>query len=447
MISRSGQVQTSPRGSFSFPYGAAALTRQLNEIESKHDSKAKETLSSEMRTSFRNAFDQLEIPNSLLDSAKAQGGFVLYLSGGGFRGWGYLLMSQSHIQPYPIPIINGYQVPISQFRNIQHLQTVAANSLTSSNDADSSDKIFRVSSRRATQVPAIAFLISNLLEALPCRIPKIQFCQGGVREGYLFSSHLSPEIRGESPLVAATAPYAIHTPSIRHFTHLLQSSLPFSVTSNPTNLITPSLLTSLSSLLFVHTSHSKESASLSALHFPLTGPLSSLHGISHPTRAILSLMLYERWSGGGNSKDPDSLPPPYPAFKQSLEQILLDTTTTTTTTPNSNGDLVWWIRYIGRIAALIGSIYKSGKFLEDRIKLNASWISSGAAVGHEKEKDKVLRLQITVIQGETEASNVGGAVDKQELLELVKDVEKLGKKKKCWVNGVVGYKVAVDVTN
>src|SRR2546423_1528574 len=171
MISEAGKVETSPKGSFSLPYGAAAMTRKLAEVE-QQDQAAKIKLEDEMKANFRQAYKDLEIPQSLLTKADRNGGFTLYLSGGGFRGWGYLLMSQHKVSPYPIPIINGFQVNKSDFQNIAQIETVAAE-----------QEIFRVSKRRATQVPAVAFLVNVLVDALP-DIREIRFCQGGVREGF-----------------------------------------------------------------------------------------------------------------------------------------------------------------------------------------------------------------------------------------------------------------------
>src|ERR1700743_236716 len=118
MIAKDGHVQTSSKGSISFPYGAAAMTRQLADLSiSSPDQKEyhkshspikspREVLAENMKAQFRQAYEDLDLPDSLRHHAK-HGGLTLYLSGGGFRGWGYLLMAQHRVSPYPIPIING----------------------------------------------------------------------------------------------------------------------------------------------------------------------------------------------------------------------------------------------------------------------------------------------------------------------------------------------------
>jgi len=44
-----------------------------------------------MKLNFRDAYYELKIPQELVDAAKNEGSFHLYLSGGGFRAWSYLL--------------------------------------------------------------------------------------------------------------------------------------------------------------------------------------------------------------------------------------------------------------------------------------------------------------------------------------------------------------------
>ena len=109
---------------------------------------------------------------------QAEDGLSLYLSGGGFRGWGFVLMSEHAIKPYPIPIINGFKTERNAFHDTQAVRAAV-------HKEDVPD-IFRVSQRRASQVPAVAFLVDCLSRALPI-ISNVFFCQGGVREGMHFA--------------------------------------------------------------------------------------------------------------------------------------------------------------------------------------------------------------------------------------------------------------------
>jgi retrograde regulation protein 2 len=151
----------------SMPYGAAALTKR---IETAIDDKAIGALRDEMRGRIAEAFISLRIPKELRDDAESEGGFTMYVSGGGFRGFGYLLLDQHPITPYPVPIINGFKAPGGVFSNLAdiHLDPDLSNRL---------DEKFQISGKRARQIPAVAFLINTLIETLP-KIKTVVFCQG-----------------------------------------------------------------------------------------------------------------------------------------------------------------------------------------------------------------------------------------------------------------------------
>lgn len=259
------------------------MSRQLAEIDAQaHSGKAQAELKRQMKQQFQQAYDELELPESLQHQAE-HGGLTLYLSGGGFRGWGYLLMSQHKVSPYPIPIINGFHVQKREFQQTAEISTVAAE-----------ESIFRISKRRAAQVPAVAFLVNVLIEALPM-IQHVRFCQGGVREGFLFDT-LDPATKALDPLQAATAQYG--TASASHIASLLISGLPGENDLGryvpPT--FTPAFVRSVADMMYLHCPVPKESRSLAALQAPLTGVLASAHGISHADRALLALVLARRWN-------------------------------------------------------------------------------------------------------------------------------------------------------
>ena len=153
----------------------------------------------------------------LTEDVKSQGGFPLYLSGGGFRGWGYLLLYQNqvHGRHYSISIINGLRADKESFVDTDNLKEVAR----------STNRIFRISDRRRAQAPAVAFLVNVLVEALPHGIRDAHFCQGGVREGVLFQE-LPPSIRRKDPLEVATS--LVARPSAWLMGELLASITPTS---------------------------------------------------------------------------------------------------------------------------------------------------------------------------------------------------------------------------
>ncbi|KAI9804429.1 MAG: hypothetical protein M1825_001328 [Sarcosagium campestre] len=410
MISQDGQVRTSPKVAVSFPYGAAAMTRRLAEAEKGKDEdeveKAKEVLRQEMRANFQKAYEELEIPEELVEAAKAEGGFPLYLSGGGFRGWGYLLLSQSQIHEhrYPISIINGFYAHREDFENTEKLKKIAKRA----------NKIFRVSDRRRGQVPAVAFLINVLAKALPHGIKEARFCQGGIREGVLFRE-LPASVRMVDPLPVATAPFA--SPSAPAIAKLLLNAIPEPGEERwqrcPASISVP-VIHGFANMLYEHAEIAKESASTAALYSTSTGVLASAHGVSHANRALLAIMLDERFEG--------ELPPRDADFRVHLERLL-------------SPEEVWWCRYIGTTAWLVAETYPSGQFDEakPRLGLSAKWASG---LGKKGKKDGVELLVSIRHQGNDPMT------EKKMLKKDLKTIDKVGKKKN-WIGGKSGWGLGV----
>lgn len=402
MQAKNGTVDVSPRGSFSFPYGAAALTRKLAEI-AKSPQSEQETidLQNTMQVQFQDAYANLDLPADMQAKAKS-GTLILYLSGGGFRGWGYLLMSQHKISPYPIPIINGFQVHKREFHSTETVQHVAAE-----------QEIFRVSARRATQVPAVAFLVNVLMSALP-HIEEIRFCQGGVREGFLFDS-LPREIRAQDPLPSASA--KLGCPSAPAIADLLWAALP-SNTNNLGRFMPPTfqkpVVRALADLLFAHASLSKESTSLAALYAPITGVLAAAHGVSHTDRALLSLTLCQRWEG--------DLAPPHDLLQDRLRATL-------------SKQEVFWCMYLGSVAKLVGDIYPAGVIRSPRIEFDAEWKDGLGKKGlHEG-----VKLTMRIREGDAMTGS-------EAFMDVVRKIEGAGKKKNRVGGRDHGYGVAVKVS-
>ncbi|KEF53285.1 retrograde regulation protein 2 [Exophiala aquamarina CBS 119918] len=412
MVSREGQVQTSPAGAFSFPYGAAAMTRILDDIKagkSKEEAdKALAKLREDMKKKFLDAYRNLEIPQELIDIARLYGGFQLYLCGGGFRGWGYLLLYQSqvHGHHYPISIINGYKADKVHFESTEELKHIA----------HTANKIFRISDRRRAQVPAVAFLVNVLSEAIPFGIKEAQFCQGGVREGVLFQE-LPIHTRREHPLQVATARYA--RPSAMALGDLLLSAIPISMGNEPRSFprsISTDIIRSLANVFFEYSDVSKESSSSAALSSTTTGILASAHGVSHSDRALLALMFEERFEG--------ELPPREADYKTALSDIL---------TPEE----VWWTRYIGKVAMTVARVYPTGVMEEGepRVKISAQWV---AGLGRHGNKNGIeLKFSVPKVPNDP-------LMRKPVLEDLLHVIQKVGKRKN-WVGGKEGWGIKVKV--
>ncbi|KAL4922856.1 major facilitator superfamily domain-containing protein [Aspergillus aurantiobrunneus] len=403
VVARDGVVTTCPKGSFSFPYGAATLTARLEQAE-RAGGKAEKELREEMKGNFRKAYEELDIPATLIESSKAEGKFDLYLCGGGFRGWGYVLMKQADVNPYPIPIINGFRARKDEFHNTTAVL----------NEVSGSKKIFGVSKRRASQVPAVAVLIDVLMDALPA-ITHIQFCQGGVREGFLFDK-LPQEVRSQDPLLAATMQYA--PPSANGIKRLLLSALPEHASplgsSHTPSSLSPHFVAVLSNILFAHSRVPRESRTAAALHSTTTGLLASTNSVSHTERALIALILAERWAG--------DLAPTEEAYQQNLMRCV-------------SAQEAWWCQYLGRVAALVGEVYPAGRVSGThwRIQLGTEWDH----VVKKKERHDLLRLKVQWNKGTAATS---GITD-HWLRDRVEKIEKAGKKK-SWVRA---YGVRLDV--
>jgi retrograde regulation protein 2 len=342
-----GEVNMWENGSVSLPYGAAALTKRLEAAGPLH-SQAFRAFESEVTDDLKNAVKAIEIPHELL---KSESGLSLYLSGGGFRGWGFVLMSEHAIQPYPIPIINGFKIGRESFQDTQAVKAALKSETT--------PEIFRVSQRRAGQVPAVAFLVDCLSRALPT-INDVYFCQGGVREGMHFAEMESTQ-RMEDPLVTATKPYA--SPSVKDMAGLLFTLLQSLPPSSPGNVFDMALLTAFVQAMWVHSSNPKDLCAGAALRSTTTGYFAGAHGISHEQRALLAILLCERYGGFG------SISPTEQDFYHRMIRLLPKGT-------------AWWCMFTGRVAAVVASVYPAGVIREEKLKIHVGMVWTKK--GHEK---------------------------------------------------------------
>lgn len=392
-----GEVRMYEKGSVSLPYGAAALTRRLEAAGAK-GSKAYKSFEMEVMGDLSNAVGQIETPTELFKEGK---GIHLYLSGGGFRGWGFVLMSQHSIRPYPIPIINGFKVKEEAFQDTQAVRAAVFH------DEDTPD-IFRVSQRRASQVPAVAFLVDCLSRALPS-IRDVHFCQGGVREGMHFAE-MTPAQRRENPIVTATKAYA--KTSVSELVELLVAAVPAHEASNPTpSVLDTALLTAFAQALYAHAAFPKDLCAGAALRSTSTGFFASTHGISHEQRAILAILLCERYGGFR------SISPTEQDFYHRLLQLL-------------PGDVGWWCMYLGRVAAVIAIVYPAGVVRKQRMQIQTSCTVT------KKGNDKVhISFKFPALSRIDELD--------EALQDALEEVDKAGKKK-TWLAGH-GHKVEVGI--
>ena len=369
-----GEIQLGP--SVSLPYGAAALTSHFSHSSIWAQGQIQAAMASKIRTSLEK---DLHIPPARWTAAE---GFNLYLSGGGFRGWGYILMSQDDVQPYPISIINGYEV--SETRLFSAIEMGVSNR-----------KIFGISSRRAAQVPAVQAVLKAIKQT-GTPISKAIFAQGGVREGILYSS-LPASVRNQHPLVASTAPYAPRSASA--LIELLNQGVPYP--------IEPEVLIATVNLLYFHSPLSKDVRAAAALRSTTTGVLAGTHGLSHRDRWLLALILCERWAGDVSLVDDP--------FMHGLQELA--------------GPLCWWTKFIGRIAKGIADIFPAGIMQDEQIVR----IETGFPQGENASSTDRCWVRILASGEDLVPSMVAWG----------SSLEKLGQKK-SWVSGRGGLKVDVE---
>ena len=378
-----GDIDMGP--SVSFPYGAAALLAELSTREQF-------SLQEEVCIRLQNAIEkELGIPQWLWEEAKCNNGFNLYLSGGGFRGWGHLLMSRARTQPYPIPILNGYRVS-----NLEFFPNI-------STPLDGL-KSHRISTRRASQVPAVQLLL-RAMEQARLQVLHATFVQGGVREGLLYEG-LPPPIRAKNALVAATLPYA--PPSATAFYQLLDC---FTLVTDPLRVATMNLL-------YTHGPITKDIRAAAALRSTTTGILASANGLDHFERGMLALILCERWDA--------DLPDTDIGLLNSLIEVC-------------GPYLSWCAAFMGRIAKGIASLYPAGLVGQGGQKVSLETILPRASQVPESNSPAVpesCHLKIDLL---TEDVGTVGLVN-----DWAKDLSKLGKKKH-WHNGIKGLNVHIEV--
>ncbi|KAF2402139.1 retrograde regulation protein 2 [Trichodelitschia bisporula] len=348
---RHGEMEMSARGAVSLPYGAAALTRRLEEAHSQGRA-AVSTLREEITGALKEAVAAIAIPPTIEADIKSEQGLTLYLSGGGFRGWGFILMS-ARSPPYPIHIINGFRAPVADFHSTDVVSSIAA----------TDDKLFRVSERRAGQVPAVALLVECLEKALPA-IKTVAFAQGGVREGVLFRG-LSTATRATHPLVTVTRAHA--PPSVDVLAKLLRAAAP------PGESMSEYALTALANAMYIYGSLNKDVQAAACLRSTTTGLLAGVHGADHGERAAVAVMLCERRGGAG------ALSPDDERFMRGLMGLL-------------GSEEGWWCVYFGRVAGVLGECYPAGVVEGDGVKVDATWEDRGES---KKGKDKGMALRVT----------------------------------------------------
>lgn len=135
----------------SLPFGAARLIRVLDTASAELRSVETSKLHLGMREAFENLrqrFPSLAETVTKIQNGDDGAGLDVYLCGGGFRGYGSMLMHNDPIQPYPVPSIGSYTVSGNFFRQTKEMVKVNQNY---------DGRIFGMSKRRRAQVSTPPF--------------------------------------------------------------------------------------------------------------------------------------------------------------------------------------------------------------------------------------------------------------------------------------------------
>ncbi|KXJ91971.1 Ppx/GppA phosphatase family-domain-containing protein [Microdochium bolleyi] len=309
----------------SLPFGAAKL---INILRSE-DGEAHVLARNELRDGMLRAFADLrrEYPSLADIQTSGERGIDLYLCGGGFRGYGSMLMHTDPIHPYPIPTIGGYTVDGERFRNVSALKTA---------NETYDGKIFGMSKRRRSQFPAIAEVIEALVKAIPA-IRTVTFCSGGNREGALLM-RLPRVMRESDPLtVLSDEQDEVSREVADAILDILSAAMPPSIRQSVPTILSLGVARLFINNMWTRQGETDEANAASELRYSLTNE-SNCPGLTHLARSVLSLTASARWS-------PQQAP-----VDAALHHGLV------TLANKAHEETAFWAAYLGVIASLVCTV-------------------------------------------------------------------------------------------
>lgn len=305
----------------SMPFGAAKLTAALSSQDEGHA--AKKELHSTMKDTFDNLTSRFP---RLKEQVEHADGITIYFCGGGFRGYGSILMHTEKSE-YPIPAIGGYTTSGDRF--VKWRQMVHVNKTEEG-------KIYGLSKRRREQFPAIATVVEALVHAVP-KIKQVVFCSGGNREGVLYMK-LPRELRETNPLSLLPGGGSSDATAAA-----IASGLPKEYPS----IFSHEIIRYIAHASWQEMGDRDSANSAKALHDPISGSLAGFPGLTHELRAVIALTLCSRWGSDLGPKDK--------ALAESLQTLI-------------GHELSFWCRYVGTIARLIATVMPASPVSEEDIE-------------------------------------------------------------------------------
>lgn len=384
----------------SLPFGAARLIRILDG-EASVQAAAKNDLESGLQAAFAKLKQEFTDLKTICESS-SYGGIDIYLCGGGFRGYGSMLMHNDPIQPYPVPAIGSYTVSGHFFRKTAAMRLV---------NEEYEGKIYGMSSRRRQQFPAIATVVDALIAAVP-NIRTVTFCSGGNREGALLMK-LPREMREAEPLAL------LHQPGDQTKDDVMQSVIATILSaapvdfdfSNITTVFTLGLGPLFVGKIWSHLGEPSEANAAYELHRTVTRDPST-PGLTHLARAVLGLTACSRWGS--------TLGPIDQQLYLGLRKLAA----------NHSPEANFWADYFGVVASVLTTVCPAEPKTTDQL---SKLIRFSARIVDGKKKPQI-ELSIFV------ADHVAELLERNDIGESFKSVGK--HKKEPWT---VGRKVKATV--
>jgi retrograde regulation protein 2 len=314
----------------SLPFGAAKLKRILDNLTGETQLLELGKLSVGMQDSYKRlcaTFPALDAIRTAYENGDTSSLVNVYMCGGGFRGYGSMLMHDDPIKPYPIPSINSYTVDGDRFKQIARMRQI---------NQEYEGKIPGLSTRRRSQFPAIAAVIETFTQTVP-NIGRVTFCGGSNREGLLMMK-LPKQIREDHPLHVLGPANAGDMLLCKAVLQKLSTALPqgLDLSRMPTILST-GLGPLWAGELWSRQGYDANTNASFALHNALIRD-SDCPGLSHLTRALLAVTSVARWGCNPAPVDSDL----YKGLRRVADSH----------TPNAS----FWALYIGVVSGILTTI-------------------------------------------------------------------------------------------
>jgi len=409
----------------SMPFGAARLIRILEDSNSgvrTIETSKLQTMMAQAFQKLRSKFETLAatvsaVLNDVGDKeSEDRAGIDIYLCGGGFRGYGSMLMHNDDIQPYPFSAIGSYTVSEKAFVKTRKMLEI---------NESFEGKVFGMSKRRRAQFPAIVAVVEALIAAVP-RIRSVTFCAGGNREGALMMA-LPREMRESNPLACLSALQTSTKPSHgydmsgnQHILDVLASALPPGFDQKPIVTVFGLQLGSIfANRIWDGLGMDADANASAALHDALTSD-PGCPGLTHLGRAVLGLTLCARW---GSNPSP-------------IDQQLFRCLRSLVTAADPDGP--FWAGFLGCVAAALASVVpkwpQNERAITDRIKYVSpiSFELRHLPVTRFQcttEKSKKLKIFLDIVINE----KASRGINTQDMIGIFKNVKKLEVDKKVVV--------------